>query len=154
MKEEDIKIFACLRSNARISLTKISKKTGVPISTIFDKVRSAEGNLIKKYATILDYGMLGFNIWTKIFLKAGFGKKEELKIHLLKHFNVNSLFKVNNGHDFMAECIFKNIMELEEFLENLESCFGAKNPEVHYMLENLKTEAFLSDTEIAGFILN
>ena len=152
MEKIDIKVIACLRANARTSLKKISKLLNVPISTIFDKIKLHRGKAIKKYCAIVDYNSLGYTTRAKIFVKKGNIKRDELKEHLLKHLNVNSLYKINNGYEFIADVIFKSMQELEVFLENLEQKFGVKNPEVHHIIEELKAEGFLSDPRLADLM--
>ena len=48
MKNKDLKIISYLRQNARMPLTKMSKKTQIPVSTIFDRLRTNEDDLIYK----------------------------------------------------------------------------------------------------------
>ncbi len=46
MNQKDLKILAYLRQDARMPLTSMSKKTGIPVSTIFDRLRNNENNVI------------------------------------------------------------------------------------------------------------
>ena len=46
MKTKDLMVLAALRQNARLSLTKMSKTTHVPISTIYDKLKQYERKII------------------------------------------------------------------------------------------------------------
>ena len=50
-----------------------------------------------------------------------------------------------NGYDFMAECVFRDMRELEELCERLERNYGVKQREVHYVIEELSRERFLAD---------
>jgi DNA-binding Lrp family transcriptional regulator len=152
MEKTDIKIIACLRSNARTSLKKMSKLLGIPISTIFDKIKFHRGKTIKKYCAIIDDNLLEYNARAKVFIKKGNIKKDELKEHLMKHLNVNNLYKINNGYEFIADVVFKGMQDLEAFLENLEQKFGVKNPEVHYIIDELKSEGFLADPRLSDMM--
>ena len=152
MDKNDLKIIATLREDARTSLTEVSRMLNVPISTIYDRLKLHNGTKIKKYSAILDFNEMGFPSRAKIFIKKGNTKKEELKEHLMKHFNVNSLYKINNGYDFIVDVIFSDMKELEVFLENIEQKYGVKNPEVHYILEELKVETFLSDRKFVDLV--
>ncbi|MFC1769320.1 hypothetical protein ACFLZX_06180, partial [Nanoarchaeota archaeon] len=69
---------------------------------------------------------------------------------LIKHNNVNSAFKINNGYDFHIECMFRNLKELEEFNENLEEKFNIKDKKVFFLIEDIKRETFLEDPYVLG----
>ena len=61
MKTKDMQILCHLRQDARMPLTKMSKKTHIPVSTIFDKIKTYENNLIVRHTTLIDFGQLGYN---------------------------------------------------------------------------------------------
>lgn len=145
MNKKDLLVLAHLRKNARLALTKISRKTAIPISTIHEKLKQFEDGLIIKHTSLLDFTKLGFNVRANIFFKANKEKRGELKESLLKNPNVNSLYKVNNGYDFMAEVIFRHLREVEEFVEGIEERFRIKAREVFYIIEELKREGFMAD---------
>jgi len=66
MKLKDMMLLSNLRANARETLTNISKRTNIPISTIFDRLKLHEKNLIKKHTAIIDFALLGPDL--EIFL--------------------------------------------------------------------------------------
>ena len=45
----------------------------------------------------------------------------------------------------MIEAIFRNIKEMEEFLEKLEERFNIEQKEYFYVIDELKREAFLEE---------
>ena len=145
MDKDDITIVAYLRQDARIKLTELTRKTGIPVSTLFDRVHDVVGLGITRFSALLDFPALGFNTRATILMKAGKDKRDALKAHLLKASCVNSLMRVNNGYDFMAECVFRDMRELEELCERLERGYGVKQREVHYVIEELTRERFLAD---------
>ena len=145
MNQKDILIISSLRNNARETLTNISKKTNVPISTIYDKLKSYEKSLIRKHTSLLDFNKLGFNARANIMIKVDRSVRDEIKDHLIKHQNINSVYKINNGFDFLIEGIFKNMKDLEDFMENLEDKFQIKNKQIHYIIDDIKRESFMGD---------
>ncbi|MCX6707563.1 MAG: Lrp/AsnC family transcriptional regulator, partial [Candidatus Woesearchaeota archaeon] len=82
-----------------------------------------------------------------IALKVPRDCRDSLKSYLLKEPIINSVYRINNGYDFMIEAFFRNVNEVHEFVEGLER-FRVKNPEEYYVLEEIKKEAFMSDPEI------
>ena|SRR3989338_1036173 len=60
MKAKDAALLMALQGNARAGLKELSKATGMPASTVHDKLRQfEEGGVIKKYAAILDGEKVG-----------------------------------------------------------------------------------------------
>jgi len=148
MKEKDLMIINELRKNARETLTNISKRTRIPISTIYEKLKAQEGDLIIKHTALINFGKIGFNARAKIMMQGTKEKKNELREHLMHHQNVNSMFKINNGYDFMVECVFRDMKELEEFVDTLDERFGIEKKQVFYVIDDLKREAFMAGTSI------
>ena len=123
ISKKDLLIVTHLRKNARETLTMISKKTRIPISTIYDRLRMYQGNLIKRYVSLIDFNLIGFNTRAHVMIKLDKDSRDSFKDYVIKHQNVNSVFKINNGYDFLIEGIFRHIKDLEDFLEILETKF-------------------------------
>ena len=146
IKKKEMLILSLLRKNSRESLTKISKVSNIPISTIYDKLKIQQDNIIKKHTCILDFSKIGFNSRASLSIKTNLNKKQELKEYLIKHPNINTIYKINNGYDFWIECIFKHIKDLENFIEFLEIKYNIKK-QVYYIIEDIKREEFMSNPE-------
>lgn len=114
------------------------------MSTIFDKLKVYEGNVIKKHTSILDFNILGYDVRVQLMIKVKKELKEDLYKYLMKSYSVNSLYKINNGFDFMLECVFKNMNEYQIFNENLDNKGVLKKTEF-FILQELRREAFLND---------
>jgi DNA-binding Lrp family transcriptional regulator len=143
IKNSDLKLIAYLRKNARQTLTEISKKTRIPISTLYDKLRLHERTVILKHTTLLDFAKLGFNCRANILLKAGREERDKLGSYLKAHPAVNNLYKINNGFDFLVEGVFSHVKELEDFVDTLEKTFPIAEKKTHYVIEDLKREEFM-----------
>lgn len=143
LTETDLKIISLLRRNSRQSLALIARKVGVPSSTLFDKMGAYEKKFIYKHTTLLDFGKLGFSTKVQIALEVPLGKKEQVQEFLSKHKNINSLYKINHGFDFLMECIFKNQADAKNFIEQLQANFGIEHSYIFDVLEELKKEEFV-----------
>lgn len=152
MKKSDFLMLAELRRNSRQRLTKISKKTGVPVSTLFQRMRSFNEKIIKGYTILLDEAKLGFSTKAYILLKCKKDNKQEVIERLSKDWNVNSIYRINNGWDLLINGIFPSMKELEELIESLDKEFEIKDKEVHYIIEELKREAFFTDNGFVDFL--
>lgn len=153
MEKTGLMIVANLRRNARMKLTELSRRTGLPVSTLFDRIHNMGDLGITRMSALLNFQKLGFGTCATLLLKVISGKRDELREHLLAAIPVNSLMRVNNGYDFMAECIFRDMRELEEFCERLEKFYGVRSKEIHFVIEELKRESFLSDQSVVKEVL-
>ncbi len=154
MEDKDIVLLAHLRKNARAKLTQISKHTGIPVSTIFERLRMPLSGCVAKYTCILNNSELGFNSRATVILKVDKEQKVEIGQFLEKHQNVNSLYRINNGYDFMLDVVFRQMVHLEEFIEQLERKFRIKQKEVYFIIDEVKQEAFLADPNTAMFLFD
>ena len=62
ISKKELKIISEFRKNARENLTCASRKLGIPVSTIYDRLKKYSGNLITRHTAILDFKKLGFGI--------------------------------------------------------------------------------------------
>jgi len=143
MNKKTIQFLSILRENSREKLTTISKKTKIPISTLFDLLKELKSTTITKQTVLLDFDKLGYNTRAQVLLAIDNGEKELLKKHLQCHPNINNVFKINNGWSFMFETIHKNVKELDEFLEKLNQNFKISKQEIHYLIDEVKREGFV-----------
>jgi DNA-binding Lrp family transcriptional regulator len=126
-------------------LTTISRKTGIPVSTIFDKIRSYEDNFVQKFTVLVDFAKLGYNVRAKIFLKVDPVQREKLKGYLIAHEQVNNIYRVNNGFDFAIDCVFVSIKEVEEFVEAVELQFALTDKHVFHIIDDIAREKVFSE---------
>ena len=150
MNKKNLLIINHLRNNARETLTNLSKKTGIPISTIYENLKRNE--VIVKHTCLLDFTKLGFNTRAKILFKVNKESRGALQEYLEKHQNMNNVYKINNGYDYLVESLFKNIKDLQDFIEIVEEKYPIEEKEVYYVIEEVKREEFMSDSESLGLI--
>lgn len=148
LSKKDLLIVSCLRKNARETLTKISKVTHIPVSTIYDKLQQHEATIIWKHTTLIDFSKLGFHARANVIMRVPREKREEFTKHLMTSPYTNSLYKINNGYDFLAELVFKDVKEMEDCLELLEHRFSVTEKQVYFIIEDLKKEGFLTDQSL------
>ncbi len=145
--EKDAQIISHLRNNARKKITHISKEMQMPVTTIYDKIRAHEKKFVKKHVTLLDFPKLGLHAKANVVIKVGKDSREALQRFLVEHPNVNSLSKVNFGSDFLAEVVFRNAADVENFVEKMEEDYNVSGIQVFNVIEELKKEEFLTKPE-------
>ena len=149
--DKDLHLICELRQNARNPLTNLSKIIKMPVSTIFDRLKKYSGTLITKNTCLIDFDKIGYSMRANIILDFKKEDRESAHNHLMNHFNVNSLYTINN-HSFLAETVFRNMTEIENFIEELETKFTIRKKEVHYIMKEIKREAFMSDKLTADLL--
>ncbi|MBN1275486.1 Lrp/AsnC family transcriptional regulator [Candidatus Woesearchaeota archaeon] len=142
-REKELLLLSHFRRNARESLTRISRKTNIPVSTIFDKLRQYEGDYIEKHTSLLDFRKLGFDLKTHILFKVAKDGREEFQRFLLNHPRVNSVFRINNGYDYLVEAVFTGLGDLDQFFEEAGKRQVEERQE-YFVLKDVLREAFLS----------
>lgn len=142
-----------LRKNGRETLTTISRKTSIPISTLYDKLKSQAKSLISRHTCLIDFNQLGFNTRATISMKIAKEQRDGLRDFLSKHQNINNMYKINNGYDYMVEVVFRNVKELEEFIESMEEKFNLIDYKVYYIIDDIKREEFLSTLNHVSLVM-
>lgn len=152
-REKELLLISYFRENARASLTGISKKTNIPVSTIFDKLRDYEGKMIEKHTSLLDFRRLGFDVKAHLLFRVAKEHKEVFQSFLSSHARVNSLFRINNGFDFLVEAVFRDLDDLHAFFEEAQH-FNVLERKEYFVLKDILREAFLSHKPGYNMILD
>ena len=137
MNEKVISLVNELREDSRRSLTEISCKAGIPLSTAFKMLRRTEGEMIIKNTCLIDFARLGYPLKIGLFL--GTGNKRELISLLTNHLNLNSFFRLSGDYDYYAELFFKDLAGFQDFIEEISDI--VKKVSVHFVAD-IEQEVF------------
>lgn len=138
-------ILQSLRTNARAQLTYLAYKAEMPISTAFNKLKELESSIIKKHTSLVNFKELGYESWMQIAVKVDKKQREELKKFALEHKNINSLFEINSGYDFLMEVVHKDRKEFADFMEEMKEKFAIKQTIIIDVVKDVKREEFLTE---------
>ena len=148
LTNKEILLLSNLRADGRQSITKLSRKTKIPISTIYDKLkRYEEEHLIKKYTPILDFTVLGYAVRITLLVRVPPEQKTQAKEFFQKNKAVNTCYRVHTVYDFLIEALFKSLEDVQIFLDATEQGMQVTAKEVYYMLEECKKEDFFAEPE-------
>ena len=125
-------------------MTKISKRTGIPVSTIFDKVRSYRKSFVERFTCLFRFSELGFKSHSFTVFSIARERREELKKFFMSSPNVNALYRINHKFDFLVDMVFKDIQDLEDFFDKVDDEFAVRPKHIFYVVNEVGRELFLS----------
>ncbi len=121
--EKDKKILEILQQDASLSTYKITKKTGIPQTTVLNRMRRLkQEGIIKKYTIDIDWKKMGMSNKALIFVKVDKNieqkgsKVGEIEQKISKYSLVLNVKRLMGKQDFMVELVCKDIDELNDFL--------------------------------------
>ncbi len=136
-------LFNELRKNARISLPTIAKMTNTPLSTIYDRVKSYEKDLIFRYASLANFQNLGYLSRALVILKVKKDSRKFIQDFLQAHPSINTLYHTNGGSDYFLEIITQNPKILHDCLDEIDSLDGVLERTRFDVIQEIKKEEFL-----------
>jgi len=140
-------VISNLRKDSRKNVTKISRRYGIPVTTLYDRMNHTQKRFVIKNTSLLNYPELGFPVVCHVAFVPNKASKHELLPFLMEHKNINSLYKVDFGTSLIAETVFRDITSLEIFLEQLERDYSASEIKTTHITQALKKEDFLNNVE-------
>jgi DNA-binding Lrp family transcriptional regulator len=113
-KDIDDMILGLLEADAKLTTNMIAKRTGIPTTTVHNRIKRMEKNgIIKGYTAILDYAKLGKGIHALIFVSAEHkADQEQLAKRLLAIEQVEKAQIITGGFDLQIEARAASIDEL------------------------------------------
>jgi Lrp/AsnC family transcriptional regulator for asnA, asnC and gidA len=124
----DLRIIQVLNKDARMPFKAIAEELNVSDATVRNRVRKMlKEGVIKRFNVLLDYHKLGRIIKAFIGLRVQPPKLKEVVGHLIDNPDVQVLYRTTGEVDLFVEVIFKDMEELNSFLEselNLDGVAG------------------------------
>lgn len=146
--EKDYRIIDIIKENSHLSTYKISKKTGIPVTTVHNRIKKLEKEgIIKRYTVVLDYKKLGLPITAHILvhyhIEQWYHKpdeaREQLKKGLLKLPFVEEIKYITGSFDILLKVRMKDVDQLNSvLLDKLRHIPGIGQTETIFVLEDLK----------------
>ncbi len=144
LTDNHLAILAKLRSDARMSLAKIGRETGLPTSTVFDYYQDLLDGAIARHVTIPDFGRLGCPLRKRYLVRTA--DRKRTLAWLKSHPNVNDLYRVDS-HDAFFEAYFPDVNAAETFRDSLKQALRPRELKEFDILEEIKHEGFAPKNE-------
>ena len=129
LPNKDKKILNELIKNGRISLDKLSRKTGFPVSTIHRRIKLLEKKmLIKGYEPVIDYSKLGYTV--TVFLTVDLHEGVDTKNTIRSFGHLSNVIEIDlvQGSDFdvllKARC--KDLKEVDLLIKEVMQVEGVE----------------------------
>jgi len=147
MNDKEKKLIVELRKNSRQRINKIATLHNFPVSTMADILKRLQKKKLFHHTTKIKFEKLGFPLNIKIALKTILQERPSLEEYLQKSPNLNNLYKINDGYDYMAELVFRNHGYFQDFLEDLELKNTIIQKQVFHITRTIQEEKFLTSHE-------
>ena len=140
-KNIDEKILTILKHDAKLSTGSIAKKTGVPTTTVHNRIKRMEKEgIIKRYEPVLDYTKLGQGIHAMIFINAEHKTdQEQLAKRLLQIPAIDHATIITGGFDMMIRARAGTIEELNTLItKDLHKVPGIEKTQTMIVLKEME----------------
>ena len=134
-----------LRKNGKKSILNIAKENKIPKSTMFVTLKHLEKNKVLEQKVLINFEKIGYGIKIFYLIKTNMKHRTNFRFYLIDKKNINSLYELGLGSDFLFEAIFKNFKEVHEFEKEFEKKFEILEKQIFNVIENVKIESFLND---------
>lgn len=149
MDENDKKILTELISNSRMPISKISSKTGIPDSTISNRIKKLENNnIIEQYTTIINPEAIGIKVIAMIIIQTETEKHENVEIELPKLDKVSQVYSISGEYDILIKVWAHTLEELNDIVNSeIRTIDGIEELRELIVMEKLKEEPLKVDLD-------
>lgn len=142
--EDDLVLLRELQMDGRASYSKLSKKTGIPNSTIHDKIKRLISNgVIKGYMAMIDKEKVGLDNVAIIGVETGAKQFRDVAKNLCEIKEIVEVYGTTAEFDLMVKVRASSRDELSKVLNQIRSVDGVDDIYVSSILEVFKEELTL-----------
>ena len=126
LTKKDLTVLDIIKHNAKLSSREISDKTGIPITTVHNRIKKMEKDgVIKAYKAVIDKRKIGKNISAYILLTVSYKDLDSINLTqegLGKKFlsmpEVEECAIISGASDIILKISTKDVDELNDFVIN------------------------------------
>ncbi|HLD12827.1 MAG TPA: Lrp/AsnC family transcriptional regulator [Candidatus Nanoarchaeia archaeon] len=142
LDKKDFDIIAQLKEDSSQSTKDIAKNINLPITTIHNRINKLRNNgIIKRYTIELNYHKIGTSLAAYILLKLDFKKlfktfasQEQFTKEIRKNAHIRNISFTTGAYDAIAFARFKDMEDLNNFLNYLGQYNIIKETITHIVL--------------------
>lgn len=141
LDETDLKILKELQKDGRMNYAEISRRTGIPSSTVYDKItRLVDRRVIKKFTVILDRERVGFAVSALVGVETGAELYGNVAKKLCQLPELIRVYGTTAEFDLMAKIRTTSLKRLNEIVNRIREIKGVDDIFVIPVLETFKDE--------------
>lgn len=140
--QKNVKILNLIQNNSKMSINEMSEKTGIPITTIFERIKKMEKeNLIQGYKTLLNPEAINLSFTAFVFVRVKSPSFDESIMNKIKDIPfVLELHEVAGDYSYLAKVCAEGPLHLSEILkEHFGTIPGVVNTNSHIVLKTALT---------------
>jgi Lrp/AsnC family leucine-responsive transcriptional regulator len=139
LQDKDTKIIEVLKGNARLGVKQIARKTGIPITTVFNRIKNLEKNgVITGYSAAIDKKKLGKEIEAFIIINLAYAStvdQDEVCHELISLPEVDECYEISGATNILIKVSAEDIDTLNEFIiRNLKKS-GVENISTYILIK-------------------
>ena len=141
MDNLDYKILECLKSNARIKASQISKEIHLSVSAVLERIKKMENNnIIKNYTITVDNNKLGNGTSALMEVSLDHPKSYESFTNIIEQNDkVVLCYYLTGEFDFMLKILCSSSEELEKIHRDIKSLEGVSRTKTYFILKDIKS---------------
>ena len=141
MDNLDYKILECLKSNARIKASQISKEIHLSVSAVLERIKKMENNnIIKNYTITVDNNKLGNGTSALMEVSLDHPKFYESFTNIIEQNDkVVLCYYLTVEFDFMLKILCSSSEELEKIHRDIKSLEGVSRTKTYFILKDIKS---------------
>lgn len=136
----DYKILNCLKSNARIKSSAISKEIHLSVSAVIERIHKMEANgIIKNYTIVLDENKIGNDTSALMEVTLDHPKfYESFTNAVSRNEKITFCYYITGDFDFILKIVCKSADELEKIHREIKSLDGVSRTKTYCILKDVK----------------
>ena len=143
LDDKDKKILKQLYVDARMSLTELSRKTGIPVDTVKYRIDKMENAKVLEYQTVIDPELIGYPILNEVYLQLvnfSMEEQERLKKHVKSNPYIIYGAKLAGKHDYIIAIIAKDMKQFDAIFSDFKNKFQKiiKDYDMNQVIEEYK----------------
>ena len=141
MDNLDYKILECLKINARIKASQISKEIHLSVSAVLERIKKMENNnIIKNYTITVDNNKLGNGTSALMEVSLDHPKFYESFTNIIEQNDkVVLCYYLTGEFDFMLKILCSSSEELEKIHRDIKSLEGVSRTKTYFILKDIKS---------------
>ena len=141
MDNLDYKILECLKSNAIIKASQISKEIHLSVSAVLERIKKMENNnIIKNYTITVDNNKLGNGTSALMEVSLDHPKFYESFTNIIEQNDkVVLCYYLTGEFDFMLKILCSSSEELEKIHRDIKSLEGVSRTKTYFILKDIKS---------------